>query len=168
MKVSLKGISAVLGSFVDFDTELDLSGLRIGFDYPFPEPARLVGRITNHSGIFELKAELRITLCVSCARCLAEIVRELVFEYETVLASDVQNEENDGLYVYSGDAVDVEDVVLPAFVLGQEMVYLCDENCRGLCPECGCDLNKTQCVCGKKIPDGPFAGLLELFTYTDE
>jgi len=55
------------------------------------------------------------------------------------------------LYPYDGDAVDLEPLVREQFVLAVPYSPLCKDDCKGLCPQCGVDLNQTDCGCDQPI-----------------
>ena len=55
------------------------------------------------------------------------------------------------LYPYDGDAVDLEPLVREQFVLAVPFAPLCKDDCRGLCPQCGVDLNQATCRCEAPI-----------------
>jgi uncharacterized protein len=55
----------------------------------------------------------------------------------------------------TGDAAD-------ALVLAVPAKMLCDENCKGLCPVCGIDLNSQTCPCIRESPDSPWDGLKKI------
>ena len=46
--------------------------------------------------------------------------------------------------------MDVGDLARTAFILGMDTKTLCSEDCKGLCPRCGADLNLGPCGCGKE------------------
>ena len=73
----------------------------------------------------------------------------------------LSEEEEDDLFVLTSDSVDPADVLVPALILQVQMTYLCKEDCKGLCPTCGKNLNLGPCGCRKQI-DPRFAVLEQL------
>ena len=61
---------------------------------------------------------------------------------------------------YEGDWLDLADLIEEQVMLSVPAKILCDEECRGLCPECGMNWNKTTCHCTFGIADHPFAVLI--------
>ena len=49
----------------------------------------------------------------------------------------------------------MESLVVAAIVFELPLVPLCDEDCKGLCPTCGANLNEGPCGCEKEQSDGP-------------
>ena len=81
-----------------------------------------------------------------CARCLKKVEREWSCEFSVVYAVTRQDEDD---YLYENGRVDltpaVEDVVLTSL----PTVIYCKDDCLGLCPKCGKDLNDGPCNCKK-------------------
>ena len=66
---------------------------------------------------------------------------------------------------YSEGALDVIDMLREQFVLVLPMKPLCAQSCRGLCPDCGANLNRTECGCKPVWDDprlAPLKGLLKI------
>lgn len=63
---------------------------------------------------------------------------------------ELQNEDNDEIVLLEDGEVDVGDLARTAFILGMDTKTLCSEDCKGLCPRCGADLNLGPCSCGKE------------------
>ena len=62
------------------------------------------------------------------------------------------------LFPYEGEHVDLEPLFREQFVLAVPYAPLCKEDCKGLCPQCGTDLNTGTCTCERPI-DPRLAGL---------
>ena len=63
---------------------------------------------------------------------------------------------------YQGETIDVDDLVREQIELALPMAHLCSEECNGLCPNCGANLNHGECTCEKDQPDARWATLIEL------
>jgi len=81
---------------------------------------------------------------VMCARCLAPVRQNRKDEFE--LTFDVTPETE---FVEYGDGIRQE------LVIGLSVIFRCQEDCRGLCPKCGVNLNTTKCRCKDKSIKGP-------------
>jgi len=78
-----------------------------------------------------------------------------------------KNAPEDGeCYGFSGETLDVNQMLSDAILLNMQPYSVCRPDCRGLCPVCGCDLNTAQCSCareaGEEEPPSPFAALKTL------
>ena len=104
--------------------------------------------------------------CDRCLRALSVPV-EQSFELQYVPSLGAQDEmeliEKDlSTGFYQGEAIEVDDLVREQIELALPMARLCSEECRGLCPECGANLNQTNCVCKLEQVDPRWAALNEL------
>ena len=68
------------------------------------------------------------------------------------------DEEDLDLFPYDGEAIDLEPLVREQVILAVPYAPLCREDCLGLCPQCGADLNAGACGCEKPV-DPRFAAL---------
>jgi len=67
------------------------------------------------------------------------------------LSDDLQDEENDDIVLITDDTVDADAIVTQAIIFEMDMVYLCSQECRGLCPHCGADRNLNPCSCEAEV-----------------
>lgn len=146
-----------------FDETLDLSDLEIFGEYPFKEPVRATGSVVNSAGILELNAVISYRTERACARCLKPVVTEKTLPIALHLVRFLQDEEleSEGYVVVEGSRFDLGDEIRAALLLDSELAVLCSEDCRGICPGCGADLNVADCVCAPTV-DPRLAKLSEL------
>ncbi|MDD3579575.1 MAG: DUF177 domain-containing protein [Desulfobacca sp.] len=114
-----------------------------------------------------LKGELRL----NCSRCLESFLEPLECRFELVLrpgppvvaAEEVEltREELDEDF-YSGEELDLEGIVQEQLLLAVPVKPLCQEDCLGLCPFCGANLNRETCSCHRGKFNQPFALLSKL------
>lgn len=163
MKLDLRKIVQVPGGKVDFDFPLDLSSFPWDGPSPLREPVTVKGTVRNMAGALVLEAELTAELFLTCDRCTRPFVRNKSMKYETLLASEVEDEDNDDIVLLDeNDQLELDELMTDVFVLGLDTKNLCKEDCRGLCPGCGADLNTGPCRC-KKETDPRLAGLAKFF-----
>ena len=75
--------------------------------------------------------------------------------------NEVKSEELD-LDFYSGEELDLLDLIKEQIELNLPMKPLCDDACKGICPKCGTDLNVKSCTCSVKDIDPRFESLKKL------
>jgi uncharacterized protein len=63
---------------------------------------------------------------------------------------------------YQDGTIDLDDVVREQVELALPMARLCTEECEGLCPDCGANLNDAECACKLNRADERWAALSEL------
>lgn len=65
-------------------------------------------------------------------------------------------EQNDDLYHYAGDHLELAPMLREQLILASPMHPLCSDECLGLCARCGKDLNEGPCRCGEEQTGSPF------------
>jgi len=163
MRINLKDLWSGLKSSVDFDYTIDLSKEEVNFEYPFKKPVELSGRISDMAGVLSLTATIEAEVTSACARCSKPVTyqKEVFCDFVLMQEDDGTADEGDGVFV-TGDEVDLDEILIPELILDMELVVLCKEDCRGLCPKCGQDLNAGECSCDKSTGNKPFADLAKL------
>ncbi len=84
---------------------------------------------------------------------MVEVCRVLVLE-----ENQVESAETRGI----GEHVDLDDLVREQILLALPTRQLCRDDCKGLCPTCGANLNQTTCDCSAEEIDPRFAALAQL------
>ena len=161
MLLNVKPILHTPGKRLDFQFELDLSDMEFSGRYPISRPVAVSGEVRNTAGILELTLNARSTLDAVCDRCGKAFAQEKDVPFACMLAEELQNEENDEIVLLEDGMVDVGDLARTAFILDMDTKTLCSEDCKGLCPRCGADLNLGPCSC-KKETDPRLAVLAKL------
>lgn len=138
----------------------------------FPEGARLHGSITNDAGYVRLTLEISCPYVTACARCLKEVRGVFTFGYERTVATKgtlegAEAEESDDYLVIEDAKLDIDDRLREELEMQFPYRFLCREDCRGLCPKCGKDLNEGDCSCDLSEPDPRFAVLQQLLDHKD-
>lgn len=104
------------------------------------------------AGGFLIKVTADAKVYGPCARCLEEVVLETRAEQQEFAPTARDGwEESDLSPFIAGMVLDVAGVAREAVVLSLPSPILCAASCRGLCPQCGQDLNEGQCAC---VPPG--------------
>ena len=155
------------GTSMSFQRELSLERLDFPavLSYEFPPVGE--GVIVNSAGALSLTGTISAGMLCRCDRCAREFVREAVIDVETGLADQLQDEEDPDYFLLDGDKLDIDDLLESAFILSMDQQILCREDCKGLCPRCGADLNDGPCGC-KKESDPRLAVLEQLLDDIDQ
>jgi uncharacterized protein len=94
-------------------------------------------------------ADVDTTISVECRRCISSFEVDITTTLGLLFSiGDESSEldEDDERY-YDGEVLDISEDVRRALILEIPTWSLCSETCKGLCPECGTDLNATDCSC---------------------
>jgi uncharacterized protein len=116
-----------------------------------------------------VRGDVSANVHMVCGRCLDEFDQVIEFPLELAFFPEEEEEaveesrelraEEMGAGYYTEDEIDIAEVVAEHLVLNLPIRPLCDENCKGICPQCGANLNEEQCGCEKKNIDPRMEGL---------
>ena len=162
----LLGLSKIIdcpGQSVSFSTSVDLSDLQFGSCEPVRDPVMASGIVRNTAGVLMMKGSIQTRLYGVCDRCASEFERDIEFPIDVVLVTELANEDNVDEWVFplEGDSANLEEIVRTVFVLNMDSKLLCEPDCKGLCCQCGKNLNEGPCNCQKEL-DPRFAALRQL------
>lgn len=139
-------------------------------------PVHLAFDIFKDGQQFHLVGRVQSTLTLTCGRCLEEMALpvDLPFDllylphHENVGDGEIEVEDDDlTTAYYRDDQIDLGQLVVEQFLLALPMKPLCRDFCRGLCPECGTNLNTSTCSCVRAWTDPRLEGLKSLLDKDD-
>ena len=115
---------------------------------------------------YYLKGIMAVSTQESCDRCLIDFDSKREIKFSILLTSDsdlVNNDENNVIYFNDQEeAVDISPVMAENLLLDRPLKKLCIDDCKGLCPFCGCNKNENICACMKETNDSRWEGLKNL------
>ncbi len=162
MLLQLKEVFLNEGKRLDVDYSLPMSGVDINGDYPFKSPVKVSASAVNRASLVELKVKAVFDYTTRCDRCFDEIVKHLEFTFVHGLAVSLIDDENDD-YIETPDyTLELDEVVVSDILLNLPSKFLCGDDCKGICPECGKNLNRGQCGCDKNQIDSRLEILKQL------
>ena len=167
MRLNVKKIINAPGERMEFSFEMDLSDVEFGGLYPIRKPVVVTGNVKNIAGMLLLEFQASTVLSSVCDRCMKAFDNPKTVTYQCMLADEVQDEENDDIVLLEKDQVDLGDLAKTVFILEMDTKTLCSEDCKGLCPKCGADLNQGSCGC-KPDTDPRLAALAVLLNRENE
>jgi len=114
-----------------------------------------------------VRAHLHTRLGLECRRCLTAVERSLdetVDLFFEPLSQDEADEMDGEVYALPAHAaeLDLTDAIREQLMLRIPPYVVCDEACRGLCPQCGANLNETTCACTPPEEPGPWDALKKI------
>ncbi len=161
MLVQCRGLFMGEVKSLPIDTEWDFSQVEFYGMYPFKSPVRIVGEITNRAGVVRLTARVTFTFDGQCDRCLSPFARDYDIAIDHILVTALENEDSDYVLLENYQLA-LDDLVQADILLELPYKNLCREDCRGLCPQCGKNLNEGLCGCTTKSVDPRLAVLQQL------
>ena len=150
MQIRLQELATMPDYRARFDYTIDLSKEEVGFEFPFRQPVRLEGEVSDDAGAITLSATVYAHVTTRCARCGKPVEYDKETDVEFLLVKELEGEEEDlrdDVYLVESDVVELDDILIPELILDMEMAVVCDEDCKGLCPKCGKNLNQGECGC---------------------
>ena len=147
MWLDLRKIIETPGASLGFAVTLDPEQLAGGAISGFKRPPEARGEVVNTAGLLNLRGELTAEMVCVCDRCGTVFDREKILPLDVPLAADVSDEASPEVFAVEGDGVDVSEIAATCFILNADTKCLCREDCKGLCPNCGKNLNEGPCGC---------------------
>ena len=147
---------------MSLDESFDFSKEELDGVFPFTTPVRVHGDIVNRAGIVTMQAAADCDMRFVCDRCAGQAARRLHVPMTHILVSELQGDDDADRYILvPGGKLDLFQLALEDVFLSLPSKLLCKEDCKGICPQCGKNLNEGPCDCKKEI-DPRFAALLDL------
>ena len=162
MKLNLREIIENPGSELPFALTLTGDNLDFPSIVRYESSPRATGRIYNEAGVLRLEGEIRCDMVCICDRCAGEFSCTKTTPLSAVIVDENDDNADDPeLFFLDGNEIDLDEILATLFILDMDSKFLCREDCKGLCPKCGKNLNLGPCGCGKEI-DPRFAVLEQL------
>ena len=136
-----------------------------GLEFPPSDPVRVSGRLQPvGEGRFYWEATLRTRLVGECRRCLTSVEADVVAHVTALFSQEAGAADDPETYEVAPDAtaVDLTPAVREELFLSIPRYLECREDCRGLCPRCGKDLNAGPCGCAPDAVDPRWQALAAL------
>jgi uncharacterized protein len=146
-------------------------------DYRIVEPVRLSADLHKDHERVRLTGRVATTLELRCSRCLegflvpVDATFDLTYlpaAVEPAAAEQEVAEDDLGTSYYRDGVIDLADLVREQLFLALPMKPLCQDACRGLCTECGTNLNTGACSCAPRWEDPRLAPLKALTRKNDD
>ena len=135
------------------DVELDLSAMEFQGQHPLVHPVHLTGAVEVSADVVMLRAAAEVPFDGQCDRCMEPFHRVFHIPMEHILVTSLNNGENDDFILIENYQLPLSDLVETDILLELPSKNLCKEDCRGLCPQCGKNLNEGLCGCRREIVD---------------
>ncbi len=141
-------------------------------DFKISEPMECEVEFFRDEKSVHIKGEINAKVVLTCVKCLDDINSDIQKEFSTILFNtpefSTQMEEREltaesiNEEFLKDGILDLEDVVVEELLLSIPDYPRCNENCKGLCQECGTNLNHNKCNCSKEQNSCQFDGLKNL------
>ena len=168
LKINLTELKRKIGTEYAFSFSLPLSEL--GPDMPEMvewqalDAVTVKGTVTNTGDAMWVRGSLSATVRIACPRCLQPYETVVVNEFdEQYRSAESRQAEETRCETYADDELILDELIRDMTVTARSLEPVCQPDCRGLCPVCGVDRNKTQCACDTATIDPRLARLQQFF-----
>jgi DUF177 domain-containing protein len=165
---------------IDFEQEIGPGVLDLGEDLRQVEALRTTGRaqlVEEQHGKHQIVKDIHLDgnlatrVELACARCLEPVVQDVEHKFDLLYRPQGADAGRAELSVtaaeaevsyYQGNGLLLEDVLQEQVLLALPLKAICRDDCRGLCPHCGKNLNVEQCACEEPLEDPRWSALKDI------
>lgn len=160
----------------DEGLDVDVTEAFVSEEVPLVSPVRAHLELTKQFSEIIITGSISAELELECSRCLQKYRRymneavHVVYHPLTEIEADRNELKDDEMDMgfYQGDELDLQELVREQVLLNIQMKPLCDERCKGICSQCGTDLNLHACDCDTKKVDARLEVLKQLLEQRKE
>ena len=122
----------------------------------------VIGVISSDSDMLIVNAKIKADLEMICSRCLDTFIYPIDIDIEERFTTNSKSQDDEAIVVMD-DVLDITEIVETSIISTFPIQRVCKDDCKGLCQECGCNLNYNKCSCNKENVDIRFEALKGLF-----
>ena len=157
MKINIASVLRNDGASKEFTGNVELGNLEyMGSTLSFEEPLKVNGKVYSIGGALEISADITGEYTSVCSRCGKPVSAEISAQLFESIDSEFSEIDEECITV-SGNVIDISGSIDACIFDELPMQPLCMEECKGLCPVCGIDLNENECNCDDTVYDPRFA-----------
>ena len=168
MKINIASVVKNDGASLPFSGSMELGRVSLsGSTLDFKKPVTVSGVIQSLGGTVEISADICGEYTAQCSRCGEVCALPLKARLEESTEEDFSDADEECLSL-NGNILDIGGAVEAAVFGEVGLRVLCSEDCKGLCPVCGTNLNKNKCNCDTTVYDPRFAIFRKLMQRGEE
>lgn len=153
MILDLKKLFADKTGTIPFDYGMDMSSTEMNGAFPFVSPVRVQGTVTAKDGFACLAVKASFDFSAPCDRCARQVDKRCDYSFSHILVRSLENEDDDHYIEVRDEKLNLDQLVREDILLELPTKFLCREDCRGICPKCGKNLNDGPCGCSPEAAD---------------
>ena len=143
------------------DFPFAMERLLLGEDFELQDFSGLVNVGKTPQGLI-VQADFEGRTGLGCVRCLTDFMKSMKWSFTELYAFDKRSVTDSGLILPEDAHIDLAELIREYGLLEIPISPLCKPDCRGLCLECGQNLNEKDCGHRPAREDSPFAQLKDL------
>lgn len=149
-----------------FEDYIKKGSLHFYRDEIYQDDIKIKVEVNKYAKNISCKAEISTRMHLTCDRCLEEFDEDFLEMFDILfhIGQDELNidEENVVALLPDQKEIDLTSYIQETLILSIPMKILCRADCKGICPNCGADLNKEECRCMDKPIDPRWENLKKL------
>lgn len=158
MEINLLSVLNYDGKRIDVSEDVSISAAS-NDNFTVLSPVHFEGYVVNVGGTIELCGSASATVSLTCDRCAEDFSFALDFEIKESYKKDdgfTNVDEDSDVVLLEGSAIDLDELLYTGIIINLPSKALCSEDCKGLCPVCGKNLNHGECSCENEKTDPRF------------
>ncbi|GFR36523.1 YceD family protein [Thermobrachium celere] len=160
MKIDVQDLLSGKSSLIEIDEKIELSTFDFNKnEYKFDGPIHIKGNITKIEDGVIFVGTINAQVITVCSRCLEEVKQNMTISFE----EEFTKSHEDLGYQIMETSIDITKLIEDNLLLNLPLKTLCSESCKGLCPVCGTNLNKSTCNCETQTIDPRLEKLKNFF-----
>lgn len=166
MLIQLSKLLSTIDYTENIEGHLDIDQVKIGQESFYIRKKEGFPIVLKNCGKREVSVELEtsVMLGIPCSRCLEEVLVPMDINiFQIITADDLEGSCEKELPFIEDGNLDVDELVCEEIIPLLPTKVLCKEDCKGLCPVCGTNLNKESCDCDQTVPDPRMAAIQDIF-----
>ncbi|MEG1501566.1 MAG: DUF177 domain-containing protein [Clostridiales bacterium] len=152
---------AKIKSIPQYSEKVSIEGHILPENYGYPDlwldgPVAFCGDMTNQKDYLLIRGKITAVLHLICDRCGEPFSFPIAADFEEAYSHMADQPDKDGqrdIHLFDREEIDISAEILKQIFLEMPMKNLCQEDCQGICPVCGVNLNLEQCCCQKQEID---------------
>ncbi len=162
MSIDLRGVFSGKTLRLPIDEKFDFSDLEVGGNKPINSEVSVVGSVYTRAEVVTLEAVAKFSYKAPCDRCCKITEKTFEIPINHIIVNSLADEDESDFIVSENMELDLEDLTRSDVILGLPFLFLCKEDCKGICPKCGKNLNTKECICKPEV-DERWAKLSEFY-----
>lgn len=122
----------------------------------------LTGEILKIDDSLTFSGKIEYLVKAQCARCLEEFDKKIETKFSAGLVQNEDMESDEIQMLVTDGMIRMDEIVKQLIYLSMPMKSLCRDDCKGICPNCGVNLNEEICQCESRLTDPRFDKLKDL------
>lgn len=174
MKIEITDLLSAVNKIEEQEVSIELNTFRTRLgEFPITKKAPFELHLENQENKrILISGETDVTIAIPCDRCLEEVsvVLHLVIDrkYPLVEPETEEEESTEDADYMTGSDLNVDRLVYDEILVNWPMKVLCREDCKGICKNCGTNLNYRTCSCDRTVPDPRMAAIQDVFNQFKE